>query len=136
MYVEKQLREGLLLQGLQILVAENDLNHQELLTFILEADGAFVILVNSIEEAMEALSLQPPDTILASTNMLEDSQLLAKVKHQAFATGKEILTVALVDTSRSANPIRFLEMGCQTYIRMPLDHSEVVNLVATHTHSY
>jgi CheY-like chemotaxis protein len=134
MYIQKtQLREERVLEGLQILVADNQPDDLELLTFILEEDGASVVSVASLYEAIEALSYQTLNIIFASINLLKNSTLLAKVKAQALETGKEILTVAVLDTNRCTYPKTFLDMGCQTYISMPLDPTEVVSLAAAFT---
>lgn len=137
MFLEKQqLEEGRQLEGLRILVADRDPDHRYLLSFILEADRAKVVSVASVDQAIEALSQQPIDIMFVSIRMLKCHTLLAKVKTCALETGKEILAIAVVDTGRSTNYARLLEMGCLTHISAPLDPSEVVSLVATLTQRY
>ncbi len=131
MYLE-MFKEKAQLNGLRILVLEKEPDHQELLAFILEVEGATVISVATVREAKEVLSNQPIDVVFASLRTLKkEPHLILKTQ---LAANKQVLAIAIAETKReSYNPLRLRELGYHAYICKPLNPSEVVNSVTIYT---
>jgi DNA-binding response OmpR family regulator len=131
MYLE-MFKEKAQLQGLRILVLEKEPDHQDLLSFILEVEGASVISVTTVKEAKEVLSNQSIDVVFASVRTLKKEPLLTLTTQ--LAANKRILAIAVAETQRdSYNSSRLRELGYQGYICKPLNPSEVINSVAIYT---
>ncbi len=131
MYLE-MFKEKAQLKGLRILVLEREPDHQDLLSLILEVEGASVISVATVKEAKEVLSNQPIDVLFASMRTLKKEPQLTLKNH--LAANQEILAIAVAETQReSYNPSRLRELGYHGYICKPLNPSEVVNSVTIYT---
>ena len=59
------------LEGIKILVVDDDLDSRDFICFVLEEEGAEVISVSSASEALQALPESKPDVLLSDIGMPE-----------------------------------------------------------------
>jgi DNA-binding response OmpR family regulator len=111
------------LQGLRILVVEDDQDCAELFKFIFEEAGARVITVEKAGEALAIQNRYKPD-VLVSNLIPPDLDIYALVKlMKAYEAqrGRKLVAVALIPCVWEVNRSRILGSGFHTYIPQPIN---------------
>lgn len=122
-----------LLQGLHLLVIEDEQDTRELITFILQTEGAKVTAVVHIYEALEALEQFRPDVILSNVHLPDgDGYTLLSLwrDKEAKLDIKPVPAIIVTETDRSISRRQIHEAGFQTYICRPFDVDEIPKIVA------
>jgi len=121
------------LDGLRVLLAEDDADGRRLLTFILEIAGATVESVASTRAALKALDSFRPDVLISDVGMPEDDgyALIRHVRAREAARGGETPAIALTGYVGAEDRARLLASGFQLYLRKPAEPSDVVAAVAS-----
>ncbi len=121
------------LQGLRILVVDDQADFRDVVTEILLQAKAEVLTVASSAEALEALELWDPDVMLADIEMPgEDGySLLRKVRALDPKHGGLIPAVALTAYGRPEDRARALEASYQVYLSKPVDPHELKVVIAS-----
>ncbi|MEH2183019.1 PAS domain-containing hybrid sensor histidine kinase/response regulator [Nostoc sp.] len=124
-----------ILNGLQILVVDDNTDTQELISFVLEESGAQVTAVSSVGKALESLERLKPDVLVSDIGMPgEDGySLIRKVRAQEAEQEKKILAVALTAFARDEEHRLALQAGFQVHVSKPIEPEELVNVVANLT---
>jgi signal transduction histidine kinase/ActR/RegA family two-component response regulator len=118
------------LQGIRILVVEDDVDTQYLLAALLEQFGARVTPSSSVAQAMTALSQSPFDLIKSDISMPgEDGYSFIRRVRQG-NTQPLVPAVALTANVRSEDKARAFAAGFQLHVAKPVDPGELVNKVA------
>ncbi|AVH69117.1 PAS domain-containing hybrid sensor histidine kinase/response regulator [Nostoc sp. 'Lobaria pulmonaria (5183) cyanobiont'] len=123
------------LNGLQILVVDDNADTRELIAFILEQSGAQVTAVNSVGEALEALGRLKPDVLISDIGMPDEDgySLIRKVRAQEAEQGEKIPAVALTAFARDEEHKLALQAGFQVHVSKPIEPEELVKVVANLT---
>ncbi|WP_041233581.1 response regulator [Cylindrospermum stagnale] len=126
------MEEPLPLNGLRILVVDDDEDSRFYISTVLEADGATVTAVTSAPAALEMLPKLQPDAFICDIAMPgEDGYaLIRKVRSLKADKGGRVPAVALTAYGDSEDRIRALEAGFQTHVAKPVDPGELVTIVA------
>ncbi|WP_445630547.1 ATP-binding protein [Nostoc sp. DSM 114167] len=121
-----------ILNGLQILVVDDNADTRELIAFILEKSGGQVTAVSSVGEALEALERLKPDVLVSDIGMPDEDgySLIRKVRVQETEQGEKILAVALTAFAREEEHKLALEAGFQVHVSKPIEPEELVKVVA------
>ena len=121
------------LDGIRVLVAEDDSDGREVLTLILEAAGAKVEGVASVREALRALDSRLPDVIVSDVGMPgEDGYtLIRRVRARDRERGGTIPALALTGYVTSEDHARLLAAGFQMHLGKPVEPSDLVAAVAS-----
>ncbi|WP_448267973.1 ATP-binding protein [Nostoc sp. DSM 114159] len=124
-----------ILNGLQILVVDDNADTRELIAFILEKSGGQVTAVSSVGEALEALERLKPDVLVSDIGMPDEDgySLIRKVRVQETEQGEKILAVALTAFAREEEHRLALEAGFQVHVSKPIEPEELVKVVANLT---
>ncbi|MEH2042604.1 PAS domain-containing hybrid sensor histidine kinase/response regulator [Nostoc sp.] len=127
----------LILNGLQILVVDDNTDTRELIAFILEQSGAQVTAVSSVGEALEALGQLKPDVLVSDIGMPDEDgySLIRKVRAQEAEQEEKILAVALTAFARDEEHSLALQAGFQVHVSKPIEPEELVKVVANLTKS-
>jgi PAS domain S-box-containing protein len=128
-FVDKPL---LILQGLRILIVDDELDTRNLLTTILGEYGAQVTAAASTQEAMTALSQFQPDILISDIGMPQEDgyTLIRKVRSLPSEQGGKIPAVALTAYARSEDRTQALLAGFQLHIPKPVNPEELAAVVA------
>jgi CheY-like chemotaxis protein len=120
------------LDGLRVLVTDDDLNARELLAVILGNAGAEVRAAASADDAVMILQAWVPHVVLSDIEMPgEDGYaLIARVRRLA-ADGARLVAIALTAHARPEDRIRALEAGFQWHLAKPIDPGELLSVIAT-----
>ncbi|MEH2368213.1 PAS domain-containing hybrid sensor histidine kinase/response regulator [Nostoc sp.] len=121
-----------ILNGLQILVVDDNTDTRELIAFILEQSGGQVRAVSSVGEALEALERLKPDVLVSDIGMPDEDgySLIRKVRAQEAEQEEKILAVALTAFARDEEHRLALQAGFQVHLSKPVEPEELVKVVA------
>jgi len=120
------------LDGLHVLVVDDEEDTRVLLTMVLERCGASVTAVASAQEAFAALKESRPDVLISDLGMPEEDgySLIKKVRALPLADGGQTPAAALTAYARVEDRMRVLRSGFQIHIPKPVEPAELVAVVA------
>jgi len=120
------------LDGMNVLVVDDDWDSRELVTVVLKASGAEVVSVTSAIEALRELALRRFDVLLSDVGMAEMDgyALISQIRQLPAERGGTIPAAALTAYAGIENQRRALSAGYQMHIPKPIGPSELVTAVA------
>jgi signal transduction histidine kinase/ActR/RegA family two-component response regulator len=120
------------LDGIHVLLVDDDADTLEMLTFVLQQRGARVTAAVSSDQALEALKQSEPDILLSDIGMAgEDGYaLIRKVRAWASERKRQLPAVALTAYAKSEDRLRVIEAGFQMYLPKPVEPAELVATIA------
>lgn len=130
----QQLSESSLnLQGVQVLVVDDDTDTRELVVFLLEQAGASVTSATSAEEAFAALTQSRPDILLSDIGMpdMDGYTLIRQVRALPPQQGGQIPAIALTAYAGDFNLKQALAAGFQRHLAKPVEPNELVEAIVT-----
>ncbi len=118
------------LQGVRVLLVEDDLDAQYLLTTLLEQFGARVTSTGSAAEAMTALHAAPFDLLLSDVSMPSEDgySLIRRVRRGDVQP--TIPAAALTANARAEDRAQALLAGFQQHIAKPVEPAALVDALA------
>ncbi|MBD1840901.1 response regulator [Coleofasciculus sp. FACHB-64] len=125
------------LEGLKILIVDDDPDMRDLLAYTLEVCGAEVIAAASADEAISALTQSsPPMDILISDIGMPDEDgyaLLRRVRALESNNKGRISAIALTAYARTQDRTAALLAGFQSHIAKPVQPAELIAVIANLT---
>ena len=121
------------LQGLKVLVVDDEADTRELISEVLKECGSEVILSRSVAEALEALEQHQPDILISDLGMPDEDgySLISKIRSLPAERGGQIPAAALTAYARAEDRMRVLRSGFQFHLPKPVDSAELVTVVAS-----
>jgi len=119
------------LEGLRVLVVDDDADSRELLRAVLGGLGALVIEASSAETALEALRGDWPDVMLTDIGMPghDGYELIERVRQLEHEEDRRLPVVAVTAYAREHDRVRVLEAGFDSYLPKPVEPPAVARLV-------
>ncbi len=116
------------LNGLQVLVVDDEADSRELLLFLLEQYGAIVRAVASASDAFDMLEHFTPDIIVSDIGMPEKDgyTLIRRVRSLALERGGSIPAIALTAYAREEDRNQSLAAGFQRHIAKPVEPAQLL----------
>ncbi len=132
---ENPLNANTPLDGLQILIVDDEVDARELLTTVLEQCGARVTASASVTEALEVLKRLQPNVLVSDIGMPQNDgyALIRSVRALSAEQGGQIPAIALTAYARSSDRIRALQAGFQMHIPKPIEPAELIAAIANLT---
>jgi signal transduction histidine kinase/CheY-like chemotaxis protein len=126
------------LEGLQILVVDDEADALELLNTILQKYGADVIAVASVNQALtiiETATDRSPDVLVSDIGMPDEDgySLIRKLRQLEAQRGGKLPAIALTAYAASDDRRQALLAGFQMHLTKPVDAAELVAVVASLT---
>ncbi|MEG4628646.1 ATP-binding protein [Microcoleus sp. AR_TQ3_B6] len=126
------------LEGLQILVVDDEADALELLNTILQNNGAEVIAVASVKQALtiiETATDRSPDVLVSDIGMPDEDgySLIRKLRQLEAQRGGKLPAIALTAYARNDDRRQALLAGFQMHLTKPVDAAELVAVVASLT---
>lgn len=121
------------LNGLRVLVVDDEVDTCELLQFILEGCGAQVKTASSAAAALEAVAEEVFDVLISDIGLPDEDgySLIAKVRALGRERGGKVpAAAALTGYAGEEDRIRVLQSGFQIHVPKPISPSELVAVVA------
>ncbi|MBD1825697.1 PAS domain-containing protein [Cyanobacteria bacterium FACHB-DQ100] len=124
------------LQGVQVLVVDDEVDNLELVQFILEEAGATVISVSRATEALERVRQSNPHLIVADIGMpeVDGYTLIQCVRELPPEQGGEIPAIALTAYAGDVNQWQALAAGFQWHLSKPVNPEALVQAIAELVH--
>ncbi|HEX8139299.1 MAG TPA: response regulator [Pyrinomonadaceae bacterium] len=120
------------LDGLRILVVDDEADSRELITAVLAQCGAQVKGCESVSEALDALQAWGPDLLISDIGLPDEDgySLIKKVRALDEAQRGQIPAVALTAYASPEDRARALSAGFQMHLAKPLEPEELVTTIA------
>jgi signal transduction histidine kinase/CheY-like chemotaxis protein len=123
------------LDGLRVLLVDDEQDTRNLLTVILGQSGAMVTAAAGVGEALESLRLTKYDVLISDIEMPNEDgySLIRKVRALKNPDIGRIPAVALTAHARAADRMRALSEGFQLHIPKPVEPAELVVAISNLT---
>ncbi len=121
------------LEGLKVLVVDDEADTRELIGAVLKERGSEVIITRSAAEALAALEQHKPDILISDLGMPDEDgySLIEKIRALPSERGGDIPAAALTAYARAEDRMRVLRSGFQFQLPKPVDSAELVTVVAS-----
>jgi len=133
---ESRERQPSSLNGLRVLVVDDEIDARSLLTTMLERCGAHVVAVSSAREGLESVESWKPDVLIADIGMpVEDGYgLIRKIRALPKERGGQTPALALTAYARTEDRVRALSEGYQVHLAKPVDRFELAAVITSLGH--
>jgi PAS domain S-box-containing protein len=131
------LSDAIRLEGMKILIVDDELDARELLAAVLSTNGAEVQIAASASDAlnliMQCTPEQLPDLLVSDIGMPEVNgyMFIRQVRDLAPEQGGKIPAIALTAYARTQDRIMALSSGFQSHVPKPVEPEEFVAVVAS-----
>ncbi|MBE9182995.1 response regulator [Oculatella sp. LEGE 06141] len=121
----------LTLEGVQVLLVEDEPDMAELFVLILEDLGAEVILVDSACKALSIMENQHPDILVSNLRLPDESGkwLIQQIRKLEASWQRPLPAIAVTSYTREVNSDNLVEAGFHRFMPKPLDPDELVAAV-------
>jgi signal transduction histidine kinase/ActR/RegA family two-component response regulator len=121
------------LQGLRVMVVEDERDTREMVAEALKQYGASVLESSSAADALRAIAHQQPDVLVSDIGMpdMDGYELIAKIRSEYPAAIHWIPAVALTAFASEADKEKSLHAGYQAHLSKPISIAELVSAIAT-----
>jgi PAS domain S-box-containing protein len=121
------------LEGVRVLLVEDEQDTRDLVKTILEQCGAEVVAVGSAAEALSALERIKPNVLVSDIGMPGESgyELIRQVRARGPERGGRVPAVALTAYAGPKDRRRALMAGFQTHLAKPVEPDELLAVVAS-----
>ncbi|HJU93725.1 MAG TPA: ATP-binding protein [Pyrinomonadaceae bacterium] len=119
------------LQGVRILVVEDELDALDLITIDLAEHGATVRGASSATQALELLESDEFDLLISDIGMADTDgyKLIKQVRNQEGEKGEHLPAIALTAYARTQDRLRAIAAGYNTHVAKPVEIRELVTVV-------
>jgi CheY-like chemotaxis protein len=120
------------IEGVRVLVVDDEIDARALLKRILEESRAIVTTAESAEEAIELLQAGKFDVLVSDIGMPgEDGySLIKRVRSLGAVGGGDIPAIALTAYARSEDRIKAVTAGFQMHVAKPVETIELITMIA------
>jgi signal transduction histidine kinase/DNA-binding response OmpR family regulator len=120
------------LNGLRILLVEDEPDSRELLATIFQQEGATVATAQCVSEALVEFEKSLPDILVSDIAMPDEDgyALIRKVRARSVERGGTIPAIALTAYAKEEDRNRALAEGFQIHVSKPVDPLSLIEIVA------
>ena len=124
------------LDGLRILVVDDNADGRALTSLVLTQAGASVKAVASVREALQLLEVERPDALVSDIGLPDEDGygLIRQIRQYEAEHGGFLPAVALTGYARAEDRARILAAGFQAHVPKPVEPVELTAAIATITH--
>ncbi len=121
------------LDGVKVLVVDDEADACELLRMLLTRCGAEVSTADNVEDALAAVSQTRFDLLVSDIGMpiADGYELIRRLRALPGVRGGNIPAVALTAYARSEDRLRALRSGYQMHVAKPVEAAELIAVVAS-----
>ncbi len=127
--------QKLSLEGISILVVDDEPDARDLLQRVLSERHARVVVAESADRGLELIQLEKPDVVLSDIGMPKKDgyEFIAAVRKLAPEQGGKTPAIALTAFARSEDRTRAMLAGYQVHLSKPIEAHELIATVASLT---
>jgi signal transduction histidine kinase/ActR/RegA family two-component response regulator len=121
------------LDGLRILVVDDDADGRTLTSLVLTQSGASVTTVASVAEALQALEAERPDVLVSDIGLpdADGYALIRQIRQYEAQPGGFLPVVALTGYARAEDRARILAAGFQAHVPKPVEPVELIAVISS-----
>jgi PAS domain S-box-containing protein len=121
------------LEGVRVLVVDDEADVREVVATMLERCGVRVSLAASVPEALDLLRRERPEVLISDIGMPEEDgyALIRKVRALPVESGGRVPALAMTAYARMEDRTRALLAGYQMHLPKPIEPTELLVVVAT-----
>ncbi|HEX8177195.1 MAG TPA: PAS domain S-box protein [Pyrinomonadaceae bacterium] len=121
------------LDGLRVLVVDDEPDTRELLKAGLSQCGAEVSTASSASEALEAIEAAPPDLLISDIGMPDTDgyDLIRRIRELSADKGGRVPAIALTAYARTEDRLQALRSGYQMHVPKPVELAELVAVASS-----
>lgn len=121
-------KEKLPLQGLQILLVEDEPDMAELLMFILRLSGAEITHVTHVYQALEEIEYHCPDVLICNVRLpdLDGDRLIEQIRAQESEQLQKLPAIAITSFTREVSTQKMLAAGFHGCLHKPIDPDQLI----------
>jgi PAS domain S-box-containing protein len=122
------------LEGISVMVVEDEPDTREFLTRLLATHGAKVTTAASASEALAQFPSRKPDILVSDIGMpgMDGYELMQRIREGLLA-GSSFPAIALTAYARTEDRTRALRAGYQAHLAKPVEPSELIAIIASFT---
>ena len=120
------------LNGLQLLVVDDEPDARELLALVLQQEGAFVTTAGSAQEALQVLQTSSPDVLISDIAMpgVSGYVLLGKLREMERQQKRHhVPAIALTAYAREEDRKQALEAGFEMHLSKPIESEKLIDAI-------
>ncbi|MBW4646690.1 MAG: response regulator [Goleter apudmare HA4340-LM2] len=123
--------DSLPLDGIKVLVVDDDPDSRDFVTFVLEQDGANVIAVTSALAALQVLAGDKPDVLVSDIGMpnIDGYMLMRQIRTWTPEQGGQIPAIALTAFASKLDQQQAIAAGFQMHLPKPLNTETLVQAI-------
>lgn len=128
----KLSKRSLDLNGVRVLVVDDEADSQEFITFVLKQAGAIVTTTATASEALIALTQSQPDVIVSDIGMpdMDGYKLMQRIRSLSPEQGGNIPAIALTAYAGDFNQQQALAAGFQLHLSKPTELEQLVDAIS------
>jgi PAS domain S-box-containing protein len=121
------------LNGVQVLVIDDEADSREFVAFVLEQAGASVTVASTASEGFLSLTQSPLDILLSDIGMpdMDGYMLMQQLRALPPEQGGQVKAIALTAYAGDFNQQQALQAGFQRHIAKPIEPLALVEAIAT-----
>jgi PAS domain S-box-containing protein len=130
---EQSAESSLNLQGIHVLVVDDDRDTREFVAFVLEQAGARVDAAACAGEGFAALTQSKPDILVSDIGMpdIDGYMLLRQIRALSPEQGGQIEAIALTAYAGESDRDLALRSGFQQHLAKPIEPDKLIKAIAT-----
>jgi PAS domain S-box-containing protein len=119
------------LQGIRVLVVDDERDARELLDVVLTQAGAQVAIASSVNEGLAKLATFPADIVVSDIGMPDqDGYTLIARLNALSVPGQAVPAIALTAYTRSEDKLRALSLGFSAHVGKPVNPIDLIECIA------
>ncbi|BAY64591.1 multi-sensor hybrid histidine kinase [Calothrix brevissima NIES-22] len=127
---ERELARAINLQGLRILVVDDDADSREFVAFLLEQQGAIANTAASAIQALQIFAQIKPDLVISDIGMPQVDGYSLLRQMQALNKNRQILAIALTAHASDSDRQKAYSAGFQRHIPKPIEAEKLLVNIA------
>jgi CheY-like chemotaxis protein len=121
------------LDGIRVLVVEDEPDTRDFLIRLLESHGAIVLAAGSVMEALTLSRSGHPDMLISDIGLpdVDGYELVQHIREHDSKSHSGIPAIALTAYARAEDRMRALRAGYQVHIAKPVEPAELLAAIAS-----
>ena len=131
---QSSAERSLNLEGIRVLIIDDEPDSREFVAFVLEEAGASVTTASTASEGFLMLTRLLPDVLLSDIGMpdMDGYMLMQQIRSLPPEQGGQVKVIALTAYAGDFNEQQALQAGFQQHLTKPIDPEQLVKAVSTH----
>ena len=121
------------LEGIRVLVVEDEPDTRDFLKRLLEGHGAAVVAAGSVREALSLFKSERPDMLISDIGLpdVDGYDLVQQIREGGEGGRGGIPAIALTAYARAEDRMRAMRAGYQVHIAKPVEPVELLAAIAS-----